>query len=215
MPVSHLDHLVITAPSLEAGVEYVCGTLGVTLQAGGEHQRMGTHNYLLKLGDTSYLEVIAIDPKAPRPERSRWFGLDDMQDEQGPRLASWAVRTGDIHAAVAASPVKIGTVEPMSRGDLSWLISIPEDGSLPLDGIAPTLIQWQVETHPARGLRDAGCHLVRLEGVHPAAGQVNRMLAAIGFQGEFSVVEAGPEQSSLPCLVAHIQTPAGLRILRG
>ncbi len=52
---SHMDHMAITAPSLEAGVEYVRQTLGVGPQAGGEHPRMGTHNCLLKLGEKFYL----------------------------------------------------------------------------------------------------------------------------------------------------------------
>jgi hypothetical protein len=38
---SHIDHIVITAPSLAAGVEYVRQALGVTPQAGGEHPRNG------------------------------------------------------------------------------------------------------------------------------------------------------------------------------
>lgn len=59
---SHMDHIAITAPSLEAGVEYVRQTPGVSPQVGGEHPRMGTHNYLLKLGEKFYLEVISINP---------------------------------------------------------------------------------------------------------------------------------------------------------
>jgi hypothetical protein len=213
MPSSRIDHLVITAPSLEVGAEYVRDTLGVAMQAGGEHPRMGTHNLLVKLGDDLFLEVIAINPDAPAPERSRWFELDGMRANQPPRLATWVVRTDDIRMAVATSPVATGSVEPMSRGDLNWFISIPEDGSLPLQGIAPTLIQWQVEVPPARSLSDSGCSLVRLEGFHPEAERVDSMLASIGFQGEFSVSGLMPGKS--PYLVAHIQTSAGVRELRG
>ena len=46
----HIDHLVITAFSLQEGVDYVHQKLVVTMQQGGEHTAMGTHNNILKLG---------------------------------------------------------------------------------------------------------------------------------------------------------------------
>jgi len=99
----------------------------------------------------------------------------------------------------------------MSRGQISWLISIPRDGSLPLHGIAPTLIQWPVGVHPSRALQESGCVLVRLEGFHPEAKAISDVLQAIGFEGNFRI-SALPRDEQ-PYLVAHIQTPAGLRQL--
>lgn len=212
MPRCHLDHITITAFTLAAGVEYVRETLGVTPQAGGEHPRMGTHNYFLKLGEKVFLEIISVNPNAPRPDRPRWFGLDQLDLNRSPRLTTWIARTDDIHAAAAASPVSLGNVEPMSRGKLNWLITIPKDGSLPLQGLAPTLIQWPTGIHPANTLQDSECFLIRLEGFHPQAGKVSRVLESIGFQGEFSVSALPPGEQ--PYLVAHIQTPAGPRQLR-
>lgn len=63
-----LDHLVVVAPTLAAGAQYVEERLGVVMQPGGKHPRMGTHNLLLRLGDC-YLEVIAPNPDAPAPTR--------------------------------------------------------------------------------------------------------------------------------------------------
>jgi hypothetical protein len=207
---SHVDHLVVTAPSLAIGVEYVRETLGVAPEPGGEHKSMGTHNYLLKLGEAVFLEVLCINPAAPAPNRPRWFQLDEADADGEPRLATWVVRTTDIRAALAASPVVSGFVTPMSRGELNWLITLPRNGSLPLQGVAPTLIQWQ-GTHPAGRLTDSGCALSRLEGFHPRAEKVRAMLEAIGYQGEFTVSPSPPGEQ--PRLVAHIQTPAGLRRL--
>jgi len=207
---SQLDHIAVTAPSLAEGVEYVRQALGVTLQVGGEHPHMGTHNYVLKLGEQVYLEVISINPDAPDPDRPRWFNLDKLDVNQAPRLATWIVRTDDIQAAVSASPIFLGNIEPMSRGDLNWQIAIPEDGSLPLGGVVPTLIQWQ-DIHPANRLQNLGCALLRLEGFHPEAEKVSGVLETIGFQGEFSVSPLAP--SERPYLVAHIQTPTGEREL--
>jgi hypothetical protein len=208
MPRSHLDHLIVTAASLAEGAKHVRRELGVEMQAGGEHVRMGTHNVLLKLGEKLYLEVIAANPAVPRPDHPRWFQLDDADSIHVPRLATWAARCDDIHAAAVASPVPLGKVESMSRGDFQWLITVPGDGRLPLRGLAPTLIQWRSEAHPAETLKDLGCSLIRLEGFHPQAEKVTRMLGSIGFEGEF------PVSSGSPRLVAHIQTPAGPRQLR-
>jgi hypothetical protein len=205
---SHIDHLVVTAPSLDIGVEYIHEALGVSPQAGGQHVRMGTHNCLLKLGDALFLEVLSIDPGAPAPPRPRWFQLDEDESVKTPRLATWVVRTTDISASLAASPVVSGYAVPMTRGDLSWTISIPRNGSLPLQGIAPTMIQWHCP-HPASRLQESGCSLVRLEGFHARAEKVTAMLDAIGFQGAFTV---SPLPSGATAkLVAHIKTPAGIR----
>lgn len=205
------DHITIVAPSLAAGVEYVRQTLGVTPQPGGEHPRMATHNALLKLGDGIFLEVIAVNPDAPAPDRARWFELDRLRPDAAPRLATWVARSSDIRAAVAASPVALGNIEPMSRGSLDWLITIAQDGSLPLHGIAPTLIQWQNGPHPASKLQDQGCTLLKLEGFHPQADAIAGMLRSAGFQGGFMACPLAPGER--PYLVAHIQTPGGLRVL--
>lgn len=205
MPLrSLIDHLVVTAPDLDTGAAWVKSHLGVEPVPGGEHAAMGTHNRLLKLGPASYLEVIAVNPAAPAPARPRWFALDEREPGEPPRLATWVVRTTDIEAAQAASPVVSGYVTPMSRGDLNWRITIPRNGAMPLQGVAPTLIQWQ-DRHPAAALPESGCVLVRLEAFHPRAEKVQAMLAAIGFHGEFSVSPLPAGES--PRLVAHIRTP--------
>jgi len=204
-----IDHIVITAPDLAAGAELVRRSLGVMPQVGGEHARMGTHNLVLKLGDSIYLEVIAPNPNAPKPGRSRWFELDEMKSGTPPRLATWVARTNDIRSTGAASSEPLGNVEPMSRGELSWLITIPADGSLPLAGIAPTLIEWHTQAHPATRLRDVGCSLVRFEAFHPDAPRVSALLRSISAEGKISV--APLPAGRRPYLVAHIQTADGLR----
>ncbi|MDD5267694.1 MAG: VOC family protein [Methylococcales bacterium] len=152
-------------------------------------------------------EVISINPNAPQPNRPRWFQLDEPDLSQLIRLATWIARTNDIVAALTAS-IPLGDVEPMSRGQMNWLITIPADGSLPLHGIAPALIQWTAGVHPAAALHESGCTLVRLEGFHPEARKVISVLESIGFEGDFRVFALPPDQK--PYLVARIQTPTGI-----
>jgi len=160
------DHLVIAARTLEEGVDWVERRLGVTMGAGGKHALMGTHNRLLHLGPQRFLEVLAIDPQAPRPSRPRWFELDTPQMQarlaRSPALVHWVASTPDIESAVAAMPKPRPEVLDLVRGDFRWKITVPADGSFPSGG--PTLIQWQSK-HPADVLADAGCRLESLDGL--------------------------------------------------
>ncbi len=208
MPNSSIDHIIVTAPSLAAGEGFVRDVLGDCLQTGGEHPRMGTHNLLARLGDGLFLEVIAADPNAPAPARPRWFSLDTLAADAEPALSAWVVRTTDIRAAAAAASEPLGNIAPMSRGALNWLITIPEDGSLPLGGAGPELIQWQSDVHPAAGLKDRGLSLAALEIFHPEPERVSRLLRSLKLEAPVSVSAA-----SACRLSARIDTPAGLRVL--
>lgn len=202
---SYIDHLVVMAPDLDAGSDYIFQQLGIKPQAGGTHVRMGTHNRLLSLGDSLYLEIISIDPYSFTIDRPRWFELDKQSADVKPRLITWVVRTNDIYKAAASSPVSLGKIEPMSRGDLHWLITIPPDGSLPFNGMLPVLIQWQTTVHPASRLAESNCSLVQLEIFHPQAEAINKFLKEMSFSGKISIQDA-----SEPKLSATIKTSKGV-----
>ena len=211
MPRCELDHITITSPTLETGSDLVFACLGVRPQRGGEHPRMGTHNLLLRLGEATYLEVIAADPQAPRPARPRWFALDSLPADAQPRLTCWVARTDDIDASLGVATEALGRAQTMSRGSLEWLISIPEDGSLPLAGAAPALIQWKVPAHPATRLPDVGCTLEALALLHPEPQRVGALLSRLGFTA--GTVQVSVLESAAPGLAARIRTPSGLRTL--
>jgi hypothetical protein len=208
-----IDHITVVAPNLAAGAAYVSKALGVAMQPGGTHPRMGTHNLLLRLGESTFLEVISPDPAAPKPARPRWFELDRLTAESRPRLATWVARTNDIRKSGSTCSTVVGNIEPMSRGSLNWLITVPSDGSLPLMGAAPALIEWNeanTPAHPASALKDFGCSLIALEVFHPEPSRVQAVLGAIKFSGPVHVRKLPVSQ---PYLVAHIQTPHGTRTL--
>jgi len=202
-----LDHLVVTAPSLAAGVAAVEASLGLALSAGGQHALMGTHNALLRLGPGLYLEVIAVDPQAPAPPRARWFGLD--RPAQTPRLAHWLVASDDIVRDAPAFGFAADEILPMTRGDFRWRITVPQDGSLPGGGAAPSLIQWD-DTHPAARLADVGCALARLAIRLPASEVLASTLAQSGLNDERLSITSGSLQLS-----ADIITPTGRRAVLG
>jgi hypothetical protein len=208
---SRIDHITVVAPSLEIGGDWVHERLGVTPQKGGKHPRMGTHNLLLRLGDSLFLEVIAVNPDAAAPTRPRWFALDTLHSDSPPRLSNWVARTDDIERSTAAASEALGLIETITRGALQWLITIPADGSLPMDGIAPALIEWQTPPHPASRLQDRGCTLRGFEAFHPEPDRVTALLATLGLA---QAVRVSPlPAGAVPHLVAQILTPTGLRTI--
>jgi len=211
MLTSAIDHLVVTASTLAAGIQHVEQSLGCKMQPGGQHLRMATYNALLKIGEQCYLEVISIDPGAMSPSRPRWFELDTLLPDTRPRLATWVLRTNDIDNVSNATEIDLGIVEEMSRGALAWQITIPPDGRLPFQGIAPAVIQWKDELHPASRLTESSVSLMQLVGHHPGARHITALLNAASFEGPFSVVEP-PDGVSIG-LTATFQTPKGIVIL--
>lgn len=205
---STLDHIVITAPSLASGVEYVRGILGVAPGPGGEHPRMGTHNALLKLGATTYLEVIAANPAAPRPAQPRWFELDRLPPDASPRLAAWVARSSDLKTVAVSSPIPLGKVEAATRGDLAWNITMPAGGGLVEGGVVPMVIQWTSGSHPAGRLPDVGLSLETLELFHPRPEAIESVLRWMGFEGT-ATVQRGEE----PKLRARVRTADGTKTL--
>ncbi|MCY1225723.1 Glyoxalase-like domain protein [compost metagenome] len=220
-----LDHLVIAAPDLDTGTAHVADLLGIAPQGGGIHAAMGTHNRVLGMFGGIYLEVIAIDPAAA-PMRPRWFGLGTeavrQRLENGPFLLHWAARVArpaDLTRWQSQYPARIAPVIPMTRGDLRWRITVPEDGALPGwqgeadaagDGVLPSLIQWDVAACPGVSLPRQDLALRKLSGRHPRAELLRQGLAWLGAD-HLIAIEQGDGQ---PELSAEIETPQGIRTLR-
>lgn len=203
-----IDHITITAPTLEAGAELVENSLGVTSQKGGKHPRMGTHNLLLRLGEDIFLEVIACNPEAKKPNQPRWFALDEINTDTPAKLKTWVARTEDIYSTLDACSERVGEIEPMSRGEFNWLITIPEDGSLPINEGAPALIQWKTDSHPATKLEKHGLSLIKLQIFNPEAERISSFLSSINLEGNVKVLKSYESK-----IIASIHTPHGIREL--
>lgn len=218
IPSPALDHLIVMADTLDAGVAWCEATLGVTPGPGGRHPLFGTHNRVLSLATPAfplaYLEIIAIDPEADAPGRTRWFDLDDAAlreavRTQGPRLTHWVARVPDLARAVgdwAGRGIDRGEVLAASRmtpeGLLQWQIAVRPDGQRLMDGCLPTLIQWG-DVHPAAAMPDSGLALEGLTLRHPQAAALRGALVQAGLHG------VAVEQAATPRLRATLQTPRG------
>lgn len=225
-----LDHLVVSARTLDEGTQYVADVLGAQPAGGGAHPLMRTHNRLLNLWGGAYLEVIAVDPHAdtayeaapgaaPRP---RLFALDDAATrarlEAGPYLSHWVVRVDrpkHLPTWQAQYPQRIPPIVPLTRGDFAWGLSVPEDGAFPTwqgvgDGVLPSLIQWDTARHPSAVLPDSGIALKALKALHPQAGTVAEQLQWLGAAHLIEVQTT----DGAAALVAEFETPNGLRTLK-
>ena len=161
-----LDHLVVAAASLEQGARWCEATFGVAPGPGGKHPLMGTHNRLLRIDapafPRAYLEIIAIDPDAAVPARTRWFDLDDVglraAIEVAPRLIHWVARCDELDATCAAwrergidRGVPVAASRETANGRLRWRITVRADGQRLFEGALPTLIEWG-SAHPVEAM---------------------------------------------------------------
>ncbi|MEM6411891.1 MAG: VOC family protein [Pseudomonadota bacterium] len=200
-----LDHITVVARTLDEGADHIRQTLGIDMPQGGAHPAMGTHNRLLSLGESSFLELIAVDPQATAPDRPRWFDLNRFDGR--PLLATWVLGTDDIRTALPTAHPDSGKPTQITRGDLSWLISVPENGFMPLDGAFPTLIEWPDGPHPASRMTDLGCRLQSLSISHPDAETIDIWIGD-RLDRTYITIWNGPKAIS-----AEIETPNGMKVL--
>ena len=212
-----LDHIVVVAASLDQGLDYCEALLGIRPPKGGEHERMGTHNHLLNLGGDIYLEVISINPSANAPKRPRWFGLDSSEQQARaaaePFLATFVARTNGLVTAAKAFP-SVGSTQEMTRGELRWQITIPDDGLLVENGTVPALIEWPDGIEPARSMPDFGFRLLTLTACHPHPQALRRTWDAIQLDDDRLSIH-GIDKGEVPYLVAELATPTGTKIISG
>ncbi|MBX3645498.1 MAG: VOC family protein [Rubrivivax sp.] len=205
---ARIDHLVVAAATLEQGADWCEKTLGVTPAPGGKHAGVGTHNRLLSIaGDgfaQAYLEIIALDPDAPPPQRPTWFGLGDaaMQARlrERPRLVHAVARCRGLDeqlAALARLGLDAGRARAAERGALRWRIAVRDDGQLLCGGALPTLIEWG-DQHPSSHLPPSGVALQAL-----ALGGLPREAVALLALPGVECPVAGP------ALQAVLHTPRG------
>lgn len=205
--MNRIDHFTVGAADLETGQAALADRLGVTIPTGSKHDAMSTHNCVCQAGNESFFEMIAVDPEAPDPGRTRWFTLDDLETQAriaaGPRALCWVVNTPDLDAVVAASPIDLGEIVHFQRGDRTWRLTVPQDGSLAEGGLVPAFIEWSPGPHPSTGQQDIGLRLDKVRLTHPDPERLRKLLAALGVD-HLAEVTGGPRR-----LAFEVTTPKG------
>jgi len=167
-----LDHLTVIAPSLAEGVAHIREQLDLDVPFGVRHDYMGTHNHRLQLGDGVYLEIVAADPEAQRPPRARWFGLDEPAQvrkdwDAGRRLRGWVAAVDPMERTLREHPGVFGARVALPFKTPEFDFSLRDDGALPLDGAAPSLIDHRGAPTDMAEIPDLGARLRSFSLEHP------------------------------------------------
>ena len=162
-----LDHVVIAANNLDEGTSYVENKLNVKLSNIGYHRDMGTHNRVVKISKSAYLEVISIDPNCGHLNSKRWFNLDSLklqsQLRKSPKVIGYVIENVDIKILKYYEPFF-----KASRGEYKWKFAMPGTNASilgdqsHLNGIIPSLINWESEK-PINKMQDNHLNLKKIQ----------------------------------------------------
>jgi len=208
-----LDHLTVIAPTLIEGVSHVQNCLDLDVPFGTRHDYMGTHNHRLQLGNSVYLEIVALDPEGIEPGRPRWFGLDNQEKvrsdwNEGRRLRGWVDNTDAIDSVLSTHGAIFGDKVPLPTVNPTFAFTIPKDGSLPLDGVAPSIIDHRGDPTSMASIPDLGARLRSLTLEHPDSTAIEALYRELAIEHPPVIVQA-PKV----CYRALIETPTGLKEL--
>lgn len=113
-----IDHVTAAGIDLNA-MRASLAAIGIPSEYGGPHSNRATEMALTSFPDGSYLELIAIQPKADAAAVAAHYWSKAMQNNAGP--CAWAVRPADFAAEVkrlraasvaVSSPVRAGRARP-------------------------------------------------------------------------------------------------------
>jgi hypothetical protein len=174
-----IDHLVWYSPELAAGERHFA-SMDSPPAYGGEHPGDGTCNSLLSLGEATYIEILARDPKQPASSLDK-----ELAGLKGQGLYHWAVGGVDL-AAIAngakdagyevSNVVSGGRRRPDGRL-LNWKLVGLHDH--PFGALVPFFIDWTNSDHPALDAPRGG----RLSGIElssPDAARLNALFKVHG-----------------------------------
>lgn len=208
-----LDHITVIAPTLAEGVSHVQNCLNLDVPFGTRHEYMGTHNHRLQLGNNVYLEIVAFDPDGTEPGRSRWFGLDNQEQvrsdwNEGRRLRGWVANTAEIDFVVSTHGAIFGDKVTLPPANPAFAFAIPEDGSLPLNGAAPSIIDHQGDPTSMDEIPDLGARLHSFTLEHPYPAPIETLYRELSIGRPPAVVQGLKLRYR-----AQIETSTGLKQL--
>lgn len=166
-----IDHLVVACADPDIAADLLLDRLGLAATGGGRHERLGTFNRIVWLGD-SYLELIGVVDRALA--EASWIGRPTLQalDREG-GLATWAVASDAIDDDVAllrargsdlADPIPGERARPDGRL-VRWRLALPRR-------LGPADPPFLIEHDPLSAEWTPAERSARRAGTHPIGGPV-------------------------------------------
>jgi Glyoxalase-like domain len=149
-----LDHVIYAAADIDLAAARVEREFGLSAQAGGRHEGLGTHNRIVPLG-RGYLELLAVADPDEAAQSNLGRGLMARLAEGGDGLLAWAVAVDDVESVARRLGTTITTIrraglsarltglaEAMDEPVLPFFIS--RDAGVPDPGIGGDVggIRW-------------------------------------------------------------------------
>jgi len=94
----HIDHVTVAGRNVQAMIETLRSVAGISAEYGGPHTNHATEMALASFTDGSYLELIAIQPKADPAALASHYWHKFMEADAGP--CAWAIRPADLSGEV-------------------------------------------------------------------------------------------------------------------
>ena len=215
MALPTIDHIVIGAANLEKATKKVEGLIKTKLSTSGKHSLMATHNRLVRLQNSAYMEIIAIDPSASFPKsctrEKRWFSLDSNKTKRrlslAPQPLCWVVAVNNIEQTALNCGYEPGRITEMSRGDFRWKLTVPDSGELSEGGVLPVLIEWPKGRNPADVMPESNLVLKQITLFHPSPNFIEHILFAMDISGPIKIKFGEPE------IQFTFRTPNGNNVL--
>jgi catechol 2,3-dioxygenase-like lactoylglutathione lyase family enzyme len=181
---SVLDHVMVGASDLDAGIAWFEKLTGVRPVFVGNHAGVGTRNAIVSLGPRQYLEILAPDP-AQRDGRARILPL--LRSLTPPRPIAWGARTSNIdemRRETETAGIQYGAPTPGSRTApngrvFEWVNMLPAEWP---NQLLPFFIQWK-SPHPSEDA-PAGCTLAGLRFESPDTDVATDRFRTLGLRGD-------------------------------
>lgn len=209
-----LDHFIVVVPNPDDAAKEIEAALGIRAGPGGRHERYGSFNRLIWLGD-SYIELLGIEDR--ELVRTTWFGPRalDVLDRLGAGYVGLVLASDDLEADMAmlheqgsrlGAPVEGERQRPDGRV-VRWKAAVapdadPEVGVVFLIEHDMTSAEW---TSADRADRARAAHplgtpvrLTHVElPVRDIRGTTMRLHRELGLQFRPSLVGGGARDTSL------------------
>jgi len=200
-----IDHIVYAVNDLRAATAKFSNETGLKVFTGGLHPDQGTHNALIRIGDRTYLEFIAIDDKIEATHSHTWMGLDHLHDN---KITRWCLRSDNVERDAALlgiykpelRKIIMGSREKSDGTMLNWLMTTVLPA--PEVEVAPFLIDWKKSVHPTVGL-PLDCSIKSLRIEHTENQILTKLLSQLSCPSEV-------EASLVSSIRLSLDTPKGV-----